>query len=244
MTKPLLLVLTLLLLAGCGPNKMPPPYERVACHYKKDNPLLTVYNDVLIELVETRGYQLYLNKSLNIDSLWKTSPLYDLKDSSAIYAELNRIHHLFSQHQKSTFNNPKKWCTAYLDSQLIDFKMVLKSLPSEMDKELWTSLQMDSSAWQKYTPDSLQLVKAQLNYRDFQACTFKIEPESAFSSQSPSCSIGHYKFSTVVLNSAKDKGWLYYEFVCGGTCGRGEIITIEKQHENWVIKDSKMLWIS
>jgi hypothetical protein len=237
----------LFLLCGCEQeihDKEPPPYERKVCNFKTDNLQQRIYNDVLIELVETATFQHYLAKSLNYDSLFRASALYEPKDSSEIYAELTRINRLYSQHQEAIFNNPDLWCTVYLHDQLDDFFLVLRNDKSQFDKEIGDALPLDSVAIKNYIPDTLQLKALKLDYKKFQSCTFKVAPISDIKPTNNNCYIGEVRFSTILLNKAQTKGWLYYEFRCGDMCGRGAYLTIEQVNSRWIIKKSQITYVS
>ncbi len=57
------------------------------------------------------------------------------------------------------------------------------------------------------------------------------------------CEIGALSFSKIVLNSTEDAGILYYEFVCGEKCGKGELLIVERKQDKWAIAQRRRLWI-
>jgi len=60
----------------------------------------------------------------------------------------------------------------------------------------------------------------------------------------PDCYIGKIVFSRLLFNDRKTMGLLYYEFRCGGLCGYGNLLLIEREGKSWKIKDALRTWIS
>lgn len=56
--------------------------------------------------------------------------------------------------------------------------------------------------------------------------------------------IGDMMFSRVYFNDSYDKGVFYRYFLCGGDCGSGDIILVEKKENKWIIKWTLNLWVS
>ena len=56
----------------------------------------------------------------------------------------------------------------------------------------------------------------------------------------------HYFFSLskIAFNKEKAKALFFGSFVCGGLCGRGELIMMEKVDNNWKIIDTFRFWIA
>ena len=50
--------------------------------------------------------------------------------------------------------------------------------------------------------------------------------------------------SAVVYNPLKTKALLFSSFYCGGNCGRGELIMLEKVSQRWVLIDTVRFWIA
>ena len=100
-------------------------------------------------------------------------------------------------------------------------------------------LESFSSAWESVA-DTIALSQTKYTGDNFRLCTSKVVPGSRFYE----CDIGVVAFSKVFLNENKTKGVLYYEYMCGGKCGMGEIILVELVEEHWKIKEVHQLWIS
>ena len=56
--------------------------------------------------------------------------------------------------------------------------------------------------------------------------------------------IGTIDISRISFNKTLTIGYFYYEVYCGGDCGWGELIKIEKEKETWKIVDSLISWVS
>lgn len=229
-------------------SKMPPPYARKECVYQTDNPRLRIYNDILIELVENHFYNLYLGEEL-VDSVWHGSRLYELQDSTDFYTELGRIYSFYSQRQKSIFHQPEKWGTFCLDTALQDtfvFKDILGQDTLNADERMRAYFGIDAQEWQSSFIDSFQTAQTEFQYDDFQTCTFGMAPITVNPSRFifGTGIIGYIQFSKVVLSKNQTMGWLYYAFYCGGKCGMGDLLTVEKVKGRWKIKKTTHLWIS
>lgn len=59
-------------------------------------------------------------------------------------------------------------------------------------------------------------------------------------------SLTYYIFglSKISFNADKTKALFFGSFICGGTCGRGELIMLEKINHAWVQIDTFRFWIS
>lgn len=55
--------------------------------------------------------------------------------------------------------------------------------------------------------------------------------------------LGNYDLSEPVFIT-KNKAVIRYQHYCGGTCGFGLLIYLEKINNTWKISDEKMIWIS
>lgn len=56
--------------------------------------------------------------------------------------------------------------------------------------------------------------------------------------------IGKIAFSRIIFQDSKQKAMLYYEFICGGKCGFGEVLLVEEIGKRWVFRGRQELWIS
>lgn len=55
---------------------------------------------------------------------------------------------------------------------------------------------------------------------------------------------GRFSMSSIFYNSKKNKAFVYTQFVCGGTCGDGEDLYLEKKNGKWSIIARKNDWVS
>lgn len=72
---------------------------------------------------------------------------------------------------------------------------------------------------------------------------------STFREQSPEASDeneSYYSFelSKIAFNAPKTKAMFFGSSMCGGLCGRGELIILEKVDKDWKIIDTFRFWIA
>ncbi|WP_338871265.1 hypothetical protein WBJ53_24940 [Spirosoma sp. SC4-14] len=53
-----------------------------------------------------------------------------------------------------------------------------------------------------------------------------------------------FTFSSIIYNANKTKSLFFSSFYCGGTCGRGELIMLEKVNQTWNLIDCFRFWIA
>ncbi|MFC6996888.1 hypothetical protein [Rufibacter roseus] len=243
----LLLLLFLLTLVGCQPTQQEPLEVRKECVYQTDNPTLRIYNDALIELVETSFYNYYLGDHLK-DVPFDTTFNENTADSASLKKEIARINSELAKAQHKTFNNPAQWCTVYLDTAWRGshvFKSMATKRPNDnLNHRLQQSLEFNISEWNLSHLDSFKTMQTDFTAKDFQSCTFKVAPIDSLGQNSSTCETIRVQFSKAAFNYNKTKAWLYYEFMCGSRCGVGEVLHLEKSGEKWEIRKSVMLWIS
>lgn len=56
--------------------------------------------------------------------------------------------------------------------------------------------------------------------------------------------VGAYRFGHPVFYDSGNKCMLETGYVCGGTCGNGSILLLEKVSGEWVIKNNYITWVS
>lgn len=71
-----------------------------------------------------------------------------------------------------------------------------------------------------------------------------ISNTSEFKEDKNNLSIGQISFSKIVYNQSKNKACVYTQLVCGGECGGGYIIVLNKLKNKWIISGRKNLWVS
>ena len=211
-----------------------PQYKR--CEFQTNDSFLKVYNDILKEIITKRAYNIYLGE--DEEKIFKRYAK-NIGDSNNIDIDVIKLHN-------KLFGDSLRFCTIYLDTLLRPtfrqwsylkqdtniFSRAIVNLISEFPKDGQDNI------------DSLNSIQTKYSSTDFQVCIAKIKSVRELSTDTPKCYIGKISFSKLILNQAKDKGLLCYEFRCGGLCGYGSLILIEKINNDWIIKESLTTWIS
>ena len=221
--------MTIVILSSCN-------YNYKVCDCNSANEQVKIYNDILTELVEHHFYNRYLGK-----------------DEEEIFNEFTsenpdtaKITKREIQLQNKLFNDKARFCNIYLDTI---YKPYFRQ---------WSYYQNDTSHYAREIKDliltfstdgqsaidSLNNIKLGLEPKDFQLCTSKVLSIRDLPKQKEKCFIGIVSFSKIVLNKTKTKGLLYCNFECGGFCGKGNLLIIEKIKNRWTITEAKMTWIS
>ncbi|MFT2007108.1 hypothetical protein ACMA1I_00395 [Pontibacter sp. 13R65] len=239
-----LLFLLSLMFLSC--NKEEPKYK--VCEYATDDPLLQAYNDLLIELVENHFYNLYLGEEQEA----LLQDWYKIENPNS--ADFAPFEERLIQLQNSLFGDSARIKTIYIANQARFAARFSELLPDKLS-DLSDEFGSVSGFLRKYGVDLenalLHLSKTIEKYRanDYQACTFKAdtlgEDKSWFdlSAIKKQKAIGQVAFSEIYWID-KDTGLLYYEFQCGGKCGKGELLSFEKVNGRWRILEKYQLWIS
>jgi len=149
----------------------------------------------------------------------------------------------------------QRWDTAQLymafDDTLIDFS---KSYHSERFKDTkgyfkFNIENVDTSYFQlfdKLVNDTL-LCSRKIDIKGFSTnYNYKIIPiDSIKSIQKRGFRIIEiHQFSRIVFNYKFDKACFYEQGVCGGECGGGYLIFVEKKNGIWKMVQKKLLWVS
>ncbi|GAB4050035.1 hypothetical protein [Spirosoma litoris] len=107
----------------------------------------------------------------------------------------------------------------------------------------WASLFENVKQSARHRQDFLQPSKFKVRY--------PIQLLSQFRKQLPKVrrdndSLTYYIFglSRVAYNIDKTKALFFGSFICGSTCGRGELIMLEKVDDTWVLIDRFRFWIA
>ncbi|MDG1435062.1 MAG: hypothetical protein P8Q41_13670 [Saprospiraceae bacterium] len=59
-----------------------------------------------------------------------------------------------------------------------------------------------------------------------------------------SINVGILQFSEIGFNKEKNKAILYYDWLCGGHCGNGNLAILKKEKNTWKIEEILNLWVS
>ncbi len=211
-----------------------PEYKR--CQFQTDDSTLKAYNDILNEIIAKHSYNIYLGK--DEEQIFKRYA-NNIADSVNIDRDVIRLHN-------KLFGDTSKFCTIYLDTLL------------RPGFNQWTYFQKDTNQFSttvrdmvsgfhkdgQVIIDSLNSFQPKYSSEDFQTCIARIKSVKELNTDKPNCYIGKIAFSKLVLNQANDRGLLYYEFKCGGFCGYGSLVMIEKVQDDWTIKALLTTWVS
>lgn len=229
MARLLYLIIIVSIISSCKPE-----YKK--CAFQTNDNLLKAYNDILNEIIIKHSYNIYLGKDEE-----KIFERYasNIADSINIDRDVIKLHN-------KLFGDTSKFCTIYLDTLLgPEFNQwsYFKKDTSQFSSTVRNFISSFHSDGQSII-DSLNSIQTKYSSVDFDICIAKIKSVKELNTDKPNCYIGEISFSKLVLNQAKDKGLLYYEFKCGGLCGYGRLVMIEKIQNEWRIKQSLTTWIS
>jgi hypothetical protein len=209
-----------------------PTYKK--CNCESNNEELKAYSEVLNDLIEHSFYNLYLGP--DEEKIFKA-----YAEAPADTVKINRE---VIQLQNKLFGDTGRFCIVYLDTTSIKFNQL-----SGTQKDTSVFAMQLRKIIQEVTDLSLSLYdtigSVQTTYlpQDFNLCTAKMKMLPKSRSDSNVCTIGKVRLSKIFFNPTKDRGIMYYEFICGGLCGHGDIIVIEKLKGRWNISKCKMIWI-
>jgi hypothetical protein len=214
-----------------------PAYQ--VCEYATPDLQLQLYNDILIELVEQHFYLLYLGMPVNNEI---DKARLQVGNDTTKWAKIERKI-IFEQNK--LFGHPEEFSTIYLDTALrnpisewrqlantdwMDYNHTIKTFIDEYAPHQQEIIARLRSCQRTYTADQ------------FQGCTFRIE--SVQKRKRLLDGIGTVRLSNVYLNENQTSGLLYYEFLCGPRCSKGEVLIAERVNGRWKIKSIHQLWIS
>lgn len=229
MTRLLYCILVISMTSSCNPE-----YKK--CEFQTTDDQLQAYNDILNEIITRRSYNRYLGKDEE-----KIFERYanDMADSLNIDKDVIKLHN-------KLFGDISRFCTIYLDTALKtafnSWSYFLSDTNSHKSK-IRNLINMFSGNGQEII-DSLNSIQTKYSPHDFELCTANIKSLNELNIDTTKCFIGSIAFSNLILNDTKNKGLLYYEFRCGGLCGYGSLIMAEKIQNEWMIKQSLVIWIS
>lgn len=126
-------------------------------------------------------------------------------------------------------------------------KILLRSLPDEtiagyeIARKSEIKLKRNFDISQKYVlVDDAQLKKIFSNPSEYDRTIeqwqefYKVFPDSA----------GFNSFSRVGFDKARRNALVYFVNWCGGLCGTGTYVHVEKRENGWVVKETAGMWIS
>jgi hypothetical protein len=207
-------------------------YENKVCEFQSEDLELTIYNNVLTDLIENRMHSRYLG---GIED--KIFDKYDYNSQDTI-----KIKNEIAKAQNSIFNEPSKFCTLYLDT----LKRAVHSPWFYLDTARNNYAKEMKQLISQYTEngqgavDSLNQIQTRYSGGDFGLCTSRIKNLRDLNKNDTSeCVFGRLRLSKIVLDDSKTKGMIYYDWHCGsiGLCGHGGLILFERQGNRYKIKD-------
>lgn len=222
-------VLTFIILVSCNS-------EYKTCEFESSDEQIKIYNNILNELVDHYFYNFYLGK--HEERIFELSAIKD-PDTSKIKKEVIKI-------QNELFHDSSRFCTIYLDTifrpQFDPWKYYLSDTSSyTIDRrEIISQFSTNGSL----VIDSLNAMQANIKPKDFHLCTSRVASLADLKKEKDRCAIGVVAFSKVFLSKSGAKGILYCSFRCGGLCGKGMLLTIEKTEDRRIIIDGRIEWIS
>jgi len=231
------LILILILLFSCSA----PEYR--TCEFTTNDNELKLYHDILTELIEQHFFNGYLAK-VSGELEGKYPSTLDFSDTAAFRKDVIRL-------QNKVFNDTSKFATLcyrqtlrsgpwkYFYSENTDFFSTAKTDTTKYWLDIKAFLTSFSSNWQTVADT---IAKPQTNYtsESFKLCTSKLVACERFNESD----IGVVGLSKVFMSDKRDQGLLYYEFTCGGKCGKCEIILVQYIKNRWTIKKILNLWLS
>jgi hypothetical protein len=214
------------------------------CEFETQDLELKLYHNILTELIEQHFHNGYLRQVAGELADKYPNPTLDFADTAEFCRDVILL-------QNKLFNDTSKFETIYycpslsmgpwkyIYSDTTDFYTLIKADTTKYMRELKTVLTSFSSNWESVA-DTLAKPQTKYTSESFKLCTSKVAACEHYSESN----IGVISFSRVFMNSDQTKGLLYYEFMCGGKCGKGEIILVQYINERWTIKNVIQLWIS
>jgi hypothetical protein len=206
------------------------------CIFHSNDESLQAYNDVLNWIIVEGSYNYYLGS--DEETIFKRYSEHP-EDSLQIRKDVIKLHN-------NLFGNNQKFCTVYLDTTVSEALHIspnkLRNDTTNFGLEVKALLQ-EFSNYDTVLP-SLNSVQQSYKAEQFTACVANIKPIASSKTDKAKCFIGTVGFSKISFTPTKDKAVLYYELRCGGLCGYGNIILIEKTNNLWTVKKEIMTWIS
>ncbi|MBC6610063.1 hypothetical protein H8B15_03960 [Hymenobacter sp. BT507] len=219
--------------------------------FKKNNDLvysakqIKVYNDILNDLIKNHFYGYYLGDAS--DTLYSKNNRVRT-DTSAINTDARIL-------TLALLSDSTKLCTIYLNEdpaseKILSWKIDMNTSYGQKIENMLkkysdnvsgiiTKLSMRQSLYKsKDFHSSIARISSVYNMKEYNIDTRTIRGKE------DKCVVGIVSLSNIVLNKNKDKGIMYYEFYCGGRCGRGELAEIEQVDGRWHIVNTEMFWIS
>ena len=208
--------------------------KKKKCDFKQTNVEISIYNDVLTELVEEHFYYRYLGKEGEaIMSKHYAESIDSVQEAKQIIHAHNKL-----------FGKPTLFKTIYLRDENVSDSIISNNFSyynygrsRSLDKMI-----ASISTNKKSVLDSISLPQFKYKAKDFHACNFKIKSVSDNGIKKFNSEIGFIGFSKIFIN--KDEAILRSDFNCGGLCGKGYILKLKNIDNHWKIIEWYKIWIS
>ncbi|HUM47368.1 MAG TPA: hypothetical protein PLD84_10590, partial [Chitinophagales bacterium] len=162
------------------------------------------------------------------------------RDTAKIKKEIIKL-------QNKLYQDTARFCIIYLDTSFRPYFNPWEYFQNDTGKfaSETRKLILSFSSNGQEVIDSINTIQDRYSSADFQLCTAKVLSLREVSNQKDGkCGIGKVSLSKVFLEKSKDRGILYCNFYCGGLCGYGSILIIEKQNGRWKIIEQRITRIS
>lgn len=220
--KPVIIILTILLLSCCTEQKK---YNR-----------LTIYDEVLEQLFMKEYYYYFIEPNayaLRMDSLYwigKISDeryrkiLFDLRDRGIRLGKTCQVDYLDSLTASYSYTKDE-FISYFLNNSTNTIKANFKDQHlNEIASTLFTKADFTSTDFKS------KLIRVN---------KYKKERKYIWSNDVPVIS-----FSEVHFNKSENHALVYFQYLCGGKCGRGWLLQLEKKEDHWKIIEYIETWVS
>lgn len=203
--------------------------EYKQCDFENSDSETTIYNEVLIQIIENRLYDMYLGKS----SAKLRDELYDNKITQEEYDQ--KIIKL----QNKLFGDSTRYRTIYL------MDTIRRERPNYFGMQNYFE---DDTTISKIAPDrkvmldSVNRIHQNYQIAKFHACTFKVKLLSELKGKSTD--MGVIILSKLFLNKNKDEGLISFHYRADSHWGNECFFQLKKINNRWKIVHFDFLGIS
>lgn len=217
----LLFIPLFFMVAYCSPSKKN-KIDSTTVENVKGIDTLSVYNDVFNDLIINHLYNRYLGNDgeealiaylrKKIDSTTYQTRVDVLKAKVQLQDSLKEV--LYLNEQIAVVSRNKLDFINYPDFAEIDSTRLFEAIAK----------------------------KPPVDFLNLESNYVMIEPISKLESLTPkSNAVGKLAFSGLYLNKKQSYGVLYFSFVCGQKCGKGNVILIKKVNNKWSIEQNYLM---
>ena len=198
-----------------------------------------LYNDVLNQIINDR-YCHYCSEPGDFIKKKYGEFIEGKIDSIAYFDALDSIKSVDTQSKRCLLEYSEDLHIFYIEKNKVDTSMnfsIQRNLQDSFIAEYFKSATALAIA------DTLAL-KASLTANDLSGGCMEITPYVSNPDNPFKNGMGVFGFSKIYFNQELNKAVVYYEFMCGRKCGRGEVLFVEKVNMQWRISTYKRIWDS